>query len=449
MIASRPRCSLLQEPHAQHPPTPPAPAARDAAAAPARHLRQPSVTHWAAVAAVLGAGLAIALNVGKVPVALPMLRAELGLTLVQAGWVSSMLTTLSLVFAAFVGMWVGRLGALRMVLAGLAVCALASLAAALHPGWPVLITTRLFEGLGFMVVAVSCPALITAASAPSGRRFALSLWSAYMPAGASVAMLASPLLLPATGWQGLWVLTAGLMLLALLALWSQRSRFGAAAPAATASGMSFLGPVRAALGHALPWLLALSFAAWATQHFAMIVWMPTYLQEERQAGPALTALLTGAMLLACVPGNLLGGWLVQRGLRRGTLLTAGQLAAGLGALVYSTDSLPDGLRYAATVFVSFAGGVIPAAIMSSSTVLARSPQQIGTLQGLYMQGAQLGQFIGTPLIAAVVAANGQWRSALAVTGTAALIGIGLGLAAGRLEDRLAVAPTGPATRSTT
>jgi MFS family permease len=398
-------------------------------------LTQTSRTHWAAVVAVLGAGLAVALNVGKVPVALPLLRAELGLTLVQAGWVSSMLTTLALLGAAFVGMWVGRLGALRMVLAGLAVCATASLAATLHPGWPLLITTRLFEGLGFMVVAVACPALMTAASAPADRRFALSLWSAYMPAGASLAMLASPLLLPTTGWQGLWVLTAALLGLAAWALWRQRAAFGAAAPH-PGTGGSFLAPVRAALGHVLPWLLALSFGAWATQHFALIVWMPTYLQEQRQLGAGLTAVLTGAMLMACVPGNLVGGWLVQRGVRRGTLLVGGQLAAGLGALVYSMDGWPDALRYAAAVSVSFAGGVIPAAIMSSSTVLARSPQQIGTLQGLYMQGAQLGQFVGTPLIAAIVAASGQWRSALWVSGTAAAVGVLMGLAAGRLEDRL-------------
>lgn len=399
-------------------------------------MTQAARTHWAAIGAVLGAGLAIALNVGKVPVALPLLRAELGLSLVQAGWVSSMLTTLALLGAAFVGMWVGRLGALRMVLSGLAVCALASLAATLHPGWPVLVGTRLVEGLGFMVAAVACPALMTAASAPADRRFALSLWSAYMPAGASLAMLASPLLLPATGWQGLWMTTAALLALAGWGLWSRRRFYAAAAPV-PGQGGSFMAPVREALGHVLPWLLALSFGAWATQHFALIVWMPTYLQEQRQVGAGLTAVLTGAMLLACVPGNLLGGWLVQRGVRRGTLLVGGQLAAGLGAVVYSTAGWPDGLRYAAAVWVSFAGGVIPAAIMSSSTVLARSPQQIGTLQGLYMQGAQLGQFVGTPLIAAVVAASGQWRSALWVSGTAAAAGVMLGLVAGRLEDRLA------------
>lgn len=394
-------------------------------------------TRWGAVAAVLGAGLAIALNVGKVPVALPQLRAELGLTLVQAGWLSSTLTTLAFLMAAGVGMWVGRLGALRMVLAGLAVCALASAAAPLAPGWGLLIGSRLLEGLGFMVVAVACPALITAASAPADRRFAIGLWSAYMPAGASLAMLASPALLPRTGWAGLWLLTAALLALALLALWGQRAHFAAAAPARAAADSGFWGPVRAALGQPLPWLLALSFGVWATQHFALIVWMPTYLQEQRGLGAGATALLTGTMLLASVPGNLIGGWLVQQGLRRGRLLAAAQTATGLGAVVYSMEGWPDGLRYAAAVFVSFAGGVIPAAVMASSTLLAKSPQQIGTLQGLYMQGAQMGQFIGTPLIAAVVAASGHWSSALAVCGGAALAGIALALAAGRLEERLA------------
>jgi MFS family permease len=106
---------------------------------------------------------------------------------------------------------------------------------------------------------------------------------------------------------------------------------------------------------------------------------------------------------------------------------------GLGAWAYTQAGLSDGVRYAAAVFVSFAGGVIPAAVMSSTTVLARSAQQIGTLQGVYLQGAQMGQFVGTPLIAAIVAASGQWRSSLWVTGVSALVGIGLGVASHRLE----------------
>lgn len=395
-------------------------------------------THWAAVAAVMAAGLAIALNVGKVPVALPALRGELGLSLVQAGWVSSMLTTVAIFGAAVVGMWVGWVGALRMALGGLVICAAASLFAALAGhGFVPLIASRLFEGLGFMVVAVASPALVTAASGPGQRRFALGLWSSYMPAGASLAMACAPALLPHTGWRGLWLLTSAALLFAAAALWQQRSRFGtgAASAASAAARASFLAPVRQALGQPLPWLLALSFGVWATQHFALIVWMPTYLQEQRGLGGVAVAWLTSGMLVACVPGNLIGGTLAQRGVPRGLMLAAAQVLTGLGALVYSSESLPDVLRYAGAVFVSFAGGLIPAAVMASSTVLARSPQQIGTLQGLYTQGAQLGQFVGTPLIAAVVAATQDWHSALWVTGSAATAGVVLGLAAHRLETR--------------
>ncbi len=397
--------------------------------------------HWLAVFAVLGAGLAIALNVGKVPVALPALRAELGLSLVQAGWVSSMLTTVAVFSAAMVGMWVGRLGALRMVLGGLVLCAGSSLlAASFSHGFATLIVCRLFEGMGFMIVAVSCPALVTAATTPLQRRFALGLWSSYMPAGAGLAMAVAPGLLPTLGWRGLWLLTSLALLLAAAALWQQRQHFAAAVATPLAQHVSFFGPVRQALSHPLPWMLALSFGVWAIQHFALIVWLPTYLIEQRHTSTTNAALLTSLMLVACVPGNVLGGMLVQRGLPRGLLLALAQTATGLGALVYSSESLPDGLRYLACVTVSLVGGVIPAAVMASSTVLARTPQQVGTLQGLYMQGAQLGQFVGTPAIAAIVAASGQWRSALMVTLPSALIGVVLGMTAQRLEGRLAAQP---------
>jgi MFS family permease len=132
----------------------------------------------------------------------------------------------------------------------------------------------------------------------------------------------------------------------------------------------------------------------------------------------------------------MGGALVQRGLARGRLIAIAHTMTGLCGLGFFSDTLPDGLRYALCVALSFIGGVIPAAVMSSSAVLARSPQQIGALQGLIMQGSQLGQFIGTPLIAALVASTGQWASARWVTGGAAAVGVLLGMLAWRAESRL-------------
>ncbi len=399
-------------------------------------------THWPAVLAAALAGVAIAMNVGKVPLALPQLRDEMGLGLVQAGWVSSMLTSLAVVAALGFGLAAGRIGALRMVLGGLGLSAAASLVALVVPhgadgaGFRLLISTRFFEGAGFLAVAVAGPALISAAAAPADRRFALGVWSSYMPAGAGLAMALSPLLLPTTGWRGLWLAAAVVLLLAAAAAWRQRAWYAAAGASGHAADHA---RALAVLRQPLPWLLALAFGLWALQHFALIVWLPTFLQEQRGLSAGWVAALTCVMLLANVPGNLIGGALVQRGLPRGQLIALAHGATGLCGLGLFADSLPDGLRYGLCVALSFVGGLIPAAVMSSSTVLARNPRQINALQGLIMQGSQLGQFIGTPLIAAVVATSGNWSSARWVTASAAALGLVLGLAAWRSECGLAAA----------
>jgi predicted MFS family arabinose efflux permease len=283
---------------------------------------------------------------------------------------------------------------------------------------------------------------VGAAAAGADRRFALSVWSTYMPAGAGLAMALSPLLLPTTGWRGLWALTSAVLVAAALAAWWQR-RWYAPNAAGNPTGGHTSGPTSghtgtpvatlAVLRQPLPWLLALGFGLWAVQHFALIVWLPTMLKEQRGLSSGWVALLTCVMLLACVPGNLLGGVLVQRGVARGRLLTLAHTATGLTSLAFFLDGLPDGVRYAACVACSFIGGVMPAAVMSSSAVLARSPRQINALQGLFIQGSQLGQFAGTPLIAAVVAASGRWSSAGWVSASAALMGVALGLVVWRIE----------------
>lgn len=388
-------------------------------------------TRWAAVLAATLTGVAVSMNVGKVPVSLPLVRAEFGLTLLQSGWVASTLTTLAMLSAVIVGVMAARLGTLRMVMLGLMCSVLGALAGLWATGYATLVASRFVEGAGFLFVAVSGSALVSAAAAAPDRRFALGVWSSFMPLGAGAAMALAPLLLPTTGWRGMWMAAAAVLLLAMALLWRQRCAYVDHTESAASAA-----PIRSSLRvlrQPLPWLLSLAFGAWAIQHFALIIWMPTYLQEQRGLSNGLAAGLTCLMLLANVPGNLIGGALVQRGLSRGRLIAVAQASTGLCGWLLFNEALPDGLRYALSVALSLVGGLIPAAVMSSSTVLARTPGQISVLQGLIMQGSQLGQFVGTPLIASLVASSGQWASARWVTGGSALIGVVMGLAAMRCE----------------
>lgn len=389
------------------------------------------VTDWRAVLAAAFCGVAVAMNVGKVPIAMALLREEFGLSLVAAGWLASMINALGVTSGVFFGLLGDRVGAFRLCLAGLALSAAGCLAAFFAGGATALLAARFAEGAGMVSVAVSAPALLSAASTSQDRRFALGIWSSYLPAGVGLVMLIAALAVPCGGWRGLWWVTLCGIGLASLAVFRSRSAYRPARPAA--GKVDLAGEARQALFRPEPWLLALSMTCWTVQHYALIIWLPTYLEEQRGLPALAVSLLSCAMVLANVPGNLLGGSLLQRHFRRGNLIVCANLITGLAGVGIFLDFLPDLVRYALCLALSFTGGLVPASVLSASANLARTPKQIGTLQGLFMQFGNLGPFVGPPLIAALVAASGQWRDALFVTGTAALLGIALGLLVRRRE----------------
>ncbi|MBM3392527.1 MAG: MFS transporter [Betaproteobacteria bacterium] len=384
-------------------------------------------TAWPAVLAATLCGIVVAMNIGKLPIALPLLRSEFGLSLTAAGWLAAAFSLLAMAFGMLIGISADRIGALRFCLFGLVLSMVGGLAGLLSSSALPLLVSRLVEGVGFLSVAVSAPALVSAASAPSQLRITLGIWSCYMPAGASLVVLLAPALTDCGGWHALWWLVLALLGVSITAVAVQRGEYGAAVRRRHA-GMA---EVRSAVLQPVPWLLTIAFAAYALQFFAVVIWLPTFLQEQRAFSPAAIALLSALVIAANVPGNLAGGTLLHRHVNRGRLIAAASLVMGLAGFGIFSEDMPDPLRYLCCLLLTGVGGMIPVAVLSSSVALASTPQQIGTLQGLYLQGSNLGQFAGIPLIAAVVAATGQWSSALAVTAPASVVGVALGLIVAR------------------
>jgi nitrate/nitrite transporter NarK len=75
--------------------------------------------------------------------------------------------------------------------------------------------------------------------------------------------------------------------------------------------------------------------------------------------------------------------------------------------------------------------------MSSTQAYARSGAQVASLQGLIMQGSNLGQFIGPLAVAALVSATGNWAQAAWVFGVAAACTAACGQVISRVEHRAA------------
>jgi len=389
-------------------------------------------TQWPAVWAAIAAGIIAAAYVGKLPPAIPLLREEFHLTLIAAGWVNSIFNTLAVCSAAFVGVLAGRFGALRFCAAGLATMMLGGMLGAAAQGEGLLFASRILEGGGFIAISVSAPALIIAACAARERNLTLGIWASYLPFGSGLTILASPFLLGSIGWRGLWLVIVLLTLACAVALWRSRDSFAGAAAAAPT-----LSSTLQALRQPGPWFLATGFACYSLMYYAVAVWLPTFLMQERGASITRAALLT-ALLIGCnAVGNLLGGWLMHRAAPRGHVISLAFLAMAACSCGIFSAALPDALRFFLSALFMLIGGMIPASILSGGQVYAREASQISSIQGLIVQIAQIGPFAGPPLVAAVVSATGNWDAALGVLLAAAACGTVLGQLALRSEQALA------------
>ncbi len=379
---------------------------------------------------VILAGVCAALHVGKLPPALPVLRDTLGVSLLQAGFLLSMVQLAGMTLGLAVGLTADSFGLRRNMLLGLWTLAGASAVGGWARGPGDLLALRALEGFGLLLVALPAPSLIRKLVPMNRLSTMLGLWGAYMPFGSAVALLCGPLVMALFGWQGWWWGLA--VLSAAMAVWlalgvppdaTRRSPEGTGQKAQSATSIApWPRRLRQTLTSRGPWLVALSFAVYSGQWLAVIGFLPSiYLQAG--IGGAAVGLLTALAAAVNIIGNVGSGRLLQRGLRPQTLLYIGFATMSLGALMaFALAESQPLLRYAGVLLFSMVGGMIPGTLFSLAVRLAPGEDTISTTVGWMQQWSAAGQFAGPPLVAWVAGAVGGWQWTWAVTGACSAIG---------------------------
>jgi DHA1 family inner membrane transport protein len=354
---------------------------------------------------VFAGGLVAGAYMTKVPPALPQLRAELDLSLVESTFIVTTFNVLGMLVGMAAGMLGDRYGRKRLALTGLALLAAGGILGAVVHDFLPLLASRFLEGVGFILFAVPAPALMNAMAADArDRAKALGIWSAYMPTGGTIALLAAPLLIAAWSWRALWL---GLAFTAVLAA----IVFARTVPETPSSRLSSMRLIVESLAQRGNIAMALLFAFYVAQWTSVMVWLPTFLAEHGASTAAASA-ATALMVLVNAPGNLIGGWLLSRRVPRGTLIVGASAIAALCEIGMLSSAVPEGVRYALVLVFSLATGVIPASIFAGLPVHARSPQHIATGNGMVLQFSNLGQFFGPLAIAWIASRFGGWEAAL-------------------------------------
>jgi MFS family permease len=399
-----------------------------------------ATARWAGASSwiVVAAGVSAALHVGKLPPAVPVLQQQLGLSLVQAGFLLSTVQVAGMVLGLLVGLGADRWGLRRSMLCGLFLMAASSALGAWAPAFGWLLALRAVEGLGFLLVAMPGPGLIRRLVPPGELSARMGWWGTYMPLGSALGLLAGPWVLGLASWGAWWMLLGAISALAWLAVWYGLPADTAATPAAAGAAppAGWWPRLALTLHSAGPWLVALSFAVYSGQWMAVIGFLPT-VYSEAGLGAMLSGALTALVALANMVGNVASGRLLQSGWSPARALRLGFACMALcpvpAYLHWQGQALaPLWLRFVAVLLFSAAGGLIPGTLFSTAVRLAPSEATVSTTVGFMQQWSSVGQFAGPPLAAAVAMAVGGWQWTWAVTGALCLAGWGLAAAIGRL-----------------
>lgn len=373
------------------------------------------------VGLIVAVGASAGASVGKVPISLPVLSDEFGMSLFQASLTISFFLLAAMLVGVFGGMLADRFGQRRVMMLGLVVSAAGGLLGAASASGTMLLVSRAVESFGFIATVLPGPALLTRLVETRRLRAVMGLWACYMPLGMGIMLILCPWLLASIGWRSIWV---GIALLSLVLAVLVR-RIVPEDPVGGEVTRSLV-LVRQTVGSLKPWLLAASFCFYAGQWMSVFGFLPT-LYQSQGVEPTTAGVLTAAGVGVNMIGNFGAGLLLQRGWARHQLLVFAALTMLFSAWILFGSEAPFALRYLAVLMFSAAGGLIPGTLFASTPAFAPNALTVSTTAGLMQQGSAVGQFFTPPLIALVVSRAGDWSSTWQVTGTMALVNVALAL----------------------
>lgn len=126
-----------------------------------------------------GAGLGAAGQFAKISVIFPTLQEIYSNSGAGLGFLVSLISFLGIGFGLFAGLILANVSFRKILLSALLLGALISGLQSLIPSLPLMLFSRLVEGISHLIIVVAAPTLIAQLSAPQHRNFCMILWSTF------------------------------------------------------------------------------------------------------------------------------------------------------------------------------------------------------------------------------------------------------------------------------
>ena len=345
------------------------------------------------------AGLGAAAQFGKISILYGDLeRTYAGAGAVGIGVMVSIVGIVGLIFGTSAGLLVARIGPRRAILGALALGAMVSLVQSALPPYPVMMATRVLEGVSHLAIVVVGPTAIATVAAGRWQGAAMTLWSSFF--GLTYALLAwfAPGLVAAHGAAALFLVHAGWMVGCLALLWVLMPMDRGAE--LKRGGAGILAQHLAI--YASPWAAApaMGFVCYTVTYVALLTLLPAVVT------PGWGGFIAVVMPLVSIGVSLtLGVWLLSR--VTAVHLVQGGFALGIvGSLALWSFWGTGAAEAAAALVVAAAVGIVQGASFAALAQLNHGAEDRARGSGAIAQLGNLGTTTGTPLLALILAKAG-------------------------------------------
>jgi MFS family permease len=297
------------------------------------------MNHWLfALGATMLMQLVASFMGQSLPVIAPLIMASTGLAPERVGNLSSLTALATVLYLMIGGVFLARMGPVRMLQLGTAMAVTALLVASLGQAWAIFLAAFML-GLGYGPTPPAGSRMLAATAPPAHRSLIFSIKQAGAPAGGALAgLIAAPVAL-AYGWPAALMLAFGVGVLAILVIQPLRLAFDAERNRAQRLRFSDIlspGAISAPMAafKQNPVLrrvtaLSVSFAVCQGCLFSFTV---TWLVEKRGFDLVLAGSVFAGMQFAGVVARILLGWVADRTGNALANLVAQGFAAGSAIL---------------------------------------------------------------------------------------------------------------------
>ncbi|MDC0736944.1 MFS transporter [Cognatishimia sp. SS12] len=344
-------------------------------------------TPVALIVALWAAGLGAAGQFAKVSVTFEALGRIYPVSDMQLGLIVSVISILGVALGMTAGQLVSSIGFRRMLLTSLGVGAAISVLQASFPAYPILLASRIVEGLAHLGIVVAAPTLIGVLSQRKDRGFFMALWSTMFSVAFAVMAFVAPWVTAKFGTGALYGGHAAYM--AVMGLVLAKWLPGGAVKRAPRPGLaSILAQHRRSYASADEFAAALGWLFYTLTFVSTMTLLPRYLNPEVRL-----ILLPILPLASTVTSLTLGAWLLARLDAVRLVVMAFTLSAASVAVI---ALFPSVAVFYVALFAML--GLVQSASFAAIPQLNPSAEAQARANGGMSQMGNLGNTLGTPLM---------------------------------------------------